>query len=91
MWRVTLLSRPPAAQVALDIGDQRLQHRPAGGHRRRRAEQPAIDLGQQIGVLVGGAAQRHAVHVRQMRLGLLERGDAAVEDDLELGCAALRR
>ena len=35
------------------------------------------------GILVGGAAQHHAIDMGQMRLGLVQGLDAAIEDDLQ--------
>ena len=77
------------AQVPLGVGDQGLDNPPARGQSAARRRTAAVGLRQQIGVLVGGAAERDAVHVPQMRLGRIERGDAAVDDDLQLGMRGL--
>ena len=55
-----------AAQMPLDVGHAAPPAPP--GATARSASAPnrrAIDLGQQVGVLIGGAAQHHAVDVRQ--------------------------
>src|SRR3546814_8975933 len=53
-------------------------------------EDQPVGLGQNVGRLVGGAADHHAVHLPQMRRRRLERLHAAVEDDLERREIALR-
>jgi hypothetical protein len=43
-----------------------------------------IDLGQEIRILIGGAAEHDAIHMLEMALGLVEADDATVDDDGQL-------
>ena len=64
---------------ALDMRAHGLSRREGVRHRRLLAEKLAVDLDQQRRVLVGGAAEHHAVDMGKMRLRLGKRRDPAVE------------
>ena len=78
-------------QFALDIGKKRLERAAlADGERRGLAEQQRIDRQQPPRLLIGGAAHHHAVDMREMRLRLLDAGDAAIDArSADRGCARL--
>jgi len=70
----------PAGQLAahvVAVGAHRLE----GVHHRSLSEQPRVHLAQQAWRVIGRAAQHHPVHVDQVLLGLIQRGDAPVDDD----------
>ena len=56
---------------------------------RRAFEKARVPLAHQPGVVVGGAAQHHAVHVRQVRGDLFVAAHAAVQADGQLRKVAL--
>ena len=58
---------------------------------RRIIEQAVVRLREERRVLIGGAAEHDAVDVREVRLRLVQRADAAVDDDGQLGRAAFSR
>ena len=68
-------------KLALDVGHQRQRRLLRRRERRRLAEQQRIDRQQPPRLLIGGAAHHHAVDMRQLRLRLLQAGDAAIDDD----------
>ncbi len=70
----------------VEIGIHRLSHIARGF-----AEKPRIHIGEKLRVLIGGAAHHHAIDMLQMRLGLIERGDAAIDDDGQFRPRALQR
>src|SRR5262245_41143898 len=58
---------PPAPpQVLFDVGYQRLEHGAPGGRRWAIAKQLAVDVGEQVGILVGRAANRDPVHLCEL-------------------------
>jgi len=61
----------------------------AAGHRGVVAEEALIDLGEHVGILVGGAPEHDAIDVIEVSGGILQGLDAAVDEDLELGALAL--
>ena len=77
-------SRTPLAQFTLDIGDERERRGFRRRKRRRLAKEQRIDVQQPPRLLIGGPAHHHAVHMRELRLRLLEAGDAAIEHDFEI-------
>ena len=89
MWRGDVVEPAAGREVALDVGEEAAEHVGAGRRRVGGAEEAAVDLGEQIGVLVGGAAEHDAVDVGEVRLGLVEARDAAVDDDGEVGARGL--
>ncbi len=70
--------------MALDVGQKALDRFGARRHLGAGVEEAPVDLGEDIRGLVGGAAEHHAVDVLQVRVGLVERRDAAVDDDGQL-------
>ena len=85
------MRQPPArGNVAGAIRGHRFdQSRPVG-------PEPAspdirIGAGEQTGRVVGGAAEHDAVDMTQMRLGLVQRLDAAIDADEASGSAAFSR
>jgi hypothetical protein len=84
-----MVHRAALGHMALDVRAQLAQHLAAGRHRALDAEQLLIDPGQQVGVVIGLAAQHHPVEGLQVLLALLEGLDAAVEDELQVREVAL--
>ena len=74
-------------QLALDIGAPLRQR--GIQIARRIAEEARVDLQQHRRVLIGGAAQHHAIDMVEMRCGLIQGLDAAIEDDLQRWILAL--
>ena len=89
MWRATLLRRPPAARWRSTCGISRSSTSARDGTGRGGVEEAAVHLGENVGRLVGGAAEHHAVDVFQMPRGRVEVFDAAVENDRQLGMRGL--
>jgi hypothetical protein len=67
-----------------NIAAHRLHRLEAAEQRRRAAEQLAVDLRQQIGIVIRLAAEHHAIEGLQVGLAFLQGLDAAVEDDLQI-------
>ena len=74
-------------ELRLDMGAQAAQQ--LGARLQRPAPPGHVQSVQQVGVVVGGTAEHRAVGVRQVPDGLRLGGDAAVDDDLEVGPFAL--
>ena len=73
-----------ARHLGLDIRNQRIDHVGAAGDRALLAEDAAVHVGQQVGVVVDLAAEHHAIDVLQVLVALVQRLDAAVDDDVQL-------
>ncbi len=82
-------------------GQLRRHVRPVGLERRERADlishirvawpkDPAVDLPQQGRLVIGGAAQHDTVDMNQMRLGLVQRADSAIDGDDQLRMGPLQ-
>ena len=61
-----------ACDVAIGIGNEPLERLARALPRALEAEEALIDLGQDVGILIGGAAQHHAVDVLEMTRGIVE-------------------
>ncbi len=72
-------------EFPLGIGGHGLEQLAEVGHGAVVAEDAAVDLGQDHGIVVGGAPQHDAVHMRQFRLGRGPVGDAAIDGDRKRG------
>ncbi len=79
MCRVTSCSRPPCLDMARHIRLERLHRGERIGVRGRLAEQYGIDLQQQLRLVIGGAAQHHAVDMVELRLHRRDVGNAAID------------
>ena len=77
-------------EFALDVGHHRLEHVLHGRVRRGLAEQFGIDRQQPPRLLIGGAPQHDAIDMSEMRLRLVEAGDAAIDDDGHIGHRGLQ-
>ena len=78
-----------ARQMPLDVGLQPLDDLAPADRRLVRAEDTPIHFGEQIRHLVSGPAEHDAVDVLQVLLRLIERTDAAVDHNGELGMGRL--
>ncbi len=76
--------RRAGGELAVHVIDVLRQHRRALRQRRCRAEHAPVGVRQQPGRVIRRPADHHAVHVRQVRQRLVEVGNAAVDDDLQL-------
>ena len=77
-------------ELILDIGHHRLEHVLHRGVRRRLAEQFRIGRQQPPRVMIGRAAEHHAIDMSKVRLRLGEIGDAAIDDDGHIGHRCLQ-
>ena len=84
MCRVIACSGVPCGELPLDVGQQTPGDLEPARDGLRDAEQRALPLGEHVGILVGLAADHHAVDLASLRERLVERADAAVHDHLEL-------
>ncbi|CCC99889.1 protein of unknown function (plasmid) [Azospirillum baldaniorum] len=75
--------RRALAHPLLGVGRHRLNHRVAVGA-GLPAEQTAVGVGQDVGRLVGGAPDHHAVQRGEMPFRFVQGADAAVDGDGEL-------
>src|SRR5690606_17553304 len=77
------------SQPGLDVGKKGTEHVQARGEARFGTKELRIHLLQQPWILVGLAPDHNAIHMIQHLQTLLERADAAVEDDAQLRKALL--
>src|SRR5260221_3828782 len=68
----------------LDIGNKLLDGLKRLGDRCRGPKQLRVDRKQHSRILIGGAAEHDAVDVTKMVFGLVERMNAAIDDDREI-------
>ena len=76
MCRAIARSGTPRASCASRVRDHRAQHVGARARRRIVAEQTPVGLREQIRVVVRGAAEHHAVDVRELALDRVAVGEA---------------
>ena len=83
------LHRNPAPPLPLRIGQHGGDRLVATRRRRAVAENLAVGGGQHIRVLIGRAADHHAVHMFEMAARLVQTGDAAIDDHFQRRPVAL--
>src|SRR5262245_31991427 len=71
-------------ELSLDVRHEEVEHLETRRRSLIRSEQRAIDLGKEVRISIGSAAEHHAIHLRQLRFGRGKRLDPAIENDLEL-------
>src|SRR5262245_45076251 len=75
---------PPAGrQVCFEVRQEPFEHLSPRWRRLRGAKQVSVDVGQEEGILIGRATDRDTVDLVEVRGGLGQAGDAAVDDDLK--------
>ena len=65
--------------AALQIGEHRFEYLPSGTRWGGVTEIEPIGFGEKIGMIIGNPAKHGAINVLQMRGGLREGGDAAID------------
>nr|GEX44184.1 transaldolase [Tanacetum cinerariifolium] len=80
-----VVHRSAFIQVRFNVGPHKRQRSGTADLRRGVAKQLAINISQQIRVVIRLAAEHHAVKGVQVFLALLQRLDATVEDNFQLG------
>jgi hypothetical protein len=78
-----------APELDLNVAPVAGKHVDPGRNEIRIAEYAAVDSGEQIRLLIGGATQHDAVDMRKMEARGFEVANAAIDDDRELGVVAL--
>ena len=82
--RNVLQIRAPG-EFALDVGQHALNHFiPAGSPPVPGSQQAGLQFGQQVGIMIGLASNHDAVDVCQVLMTLVQRRDAAVQDNSQI-------
>ncbi len=87
MWRATCCSQAAAGDVAFGIGHHPIAQRFPVRFGRRCTEEALVDVGKDRGILIGGAAEHDAIDMVEMNGGLVERADATIDADENVGPA----
>src|SRR5687767_12909278 len=69
----------------LEVGHHGLEHLPAGAWQGNVITAERIGFGKKVGMLIGGPPEHGAIDVLEMRCGLCEGRDAAIDLDTECG------
>ena len=84
-----LTGGPAGRAMRFEVRNERRDHLAAGRRLAGLLEDLAVRGGEEVGVLVGGPADHHAVDLAQLLLDLVETGEAAVDLDHQLGMLPL--